>query len=304
MTLPKKSFFIVAIFLLFLCAVAFRHRHEKSVAGLQKESIHIQNMDRIFYVHVPPGKTDQPFPVLLAFHGRLGTGDGMARLSQLNAVADRHHFLVAYPNGYEKSWADGRGKTAADTDHIDDLGFVKKLLEKLNEEYRIDPKKVYASGISNGGFFAQRLACEMSDSFAGVEAVASTLSEATSLSCKPKNPISVMIIMGTNDPLVPFNGGEMSSGNHPKVLSAQDSFKRWAEIDSCEGQPELTKISDAVQLYSYASCKDNSHISLYTIQGGGHTWPGGVQYLPEIMVGKTNRDIDAGELFADFASLR
>lgn len=259
----------------------------------------------VFYTFIfHLGKTDQPLPVLLAFHGRLGTGDGMARLSHLNEVADRHHFIVAYPNGYQKSWADGRGKIAADTDHIDDLGFVRAVLEKLNAGYRIDPKKVSASGISNGGFFVQRLACEMSEPFTAVEAVAATLSEATSGSCKPKNPVSVMIIMGTNDPLVPFNGGEMNSGNHPRVLSAQDSFQRWAEIEGCDGQPEQKKVSDAVELNSFATCKNNSHVSLYTIQGGGHTWPGGVQYLPEMLIGKTNRDINAGDLFADFASLR
>lgn len=304
MTSRKKSFFLIAIVLLFIGAVAIRHRRQGMLVGLQKQTIRIQNMDRTFYVHPPATKTDQLLPLLIAFHGRLGTGPGMSKLTHLNDVADRHHFLVVYPDGYERSWADGRGKTKADTDHIDDLGFVKGIIRELSAQYHIDTKKIYAAGISNGGFFSMRLACEMSDTFAAVEPVAATLSEVTSLSCKPKNPVSIMIIMGTDDPLVPFNGGQMSSGNHPKILSAQNSFKRWSQLDSCEGQPEQKKLSDAVQMQSYGSCKNATRVTLYAIQGGGHTWPGGEQYLPEMIVGKTNRDIDAGDLFADFASLR
>src|SRR5262249_32313417 len=147
---------------------------------------------RRYLVHVPPGlgKTSRA-PLVLAFHGGGGRARGMPRLTGLDAVSDRHGFLLVYPDGLQREWNDGRRKSG-----VDDVAFIAALVKELAARYPIDPDRVFSTGMSNGAFFSQTLACRLAGTFAAVASVASTMGELLLPSCRPSRPVSVMFIMG------------------------------------------------------------------------------------------------------------
>jgi polyhydroxybutyrate depolymerase len=206
--------------------------------------------------------------------------------------------------GEGRHWADGRGTTPADRADIDDVGFIVELIARLSSEFSIDSSRVYATGISNGGFMAELLACRAADRFTAVAAVAATLPVAVATTCQPARPISVLLMHGTNDPLVPYRGGEVVQGG-AMVKSAPATASAWARLNGCATGRSSTDLPDTsddgtrVRLDRFA-CPGNTAVALYTIDGGGHTWPGGEQYLPVRLIGRTSRDIDASSVIAQF----
>jgi polyhydroxybutyrate depolymerase len=153
-------------------------------------------------------------PLVLALHGRMGNGEGQARLSRLDSVSDAHGFLVVYPDGLDRSWADGRGATPSDKNNVNDVKFLSRLIDKLSGQYRIDATRVYATGMSNGGFMTGKLACDLSNKIAAVAIVAASRSDILASSCDPAKPVSVMLMQGRKDPLVPFAGGPLARISH------------------------------------------------------------------------------------------
>jgi polyhydroxybutyrate depolymerase len=253
-------------------------------------------------------------PLVFLLHGGGGTGEGMGELTMggFNRLADRESFIVVYPNGIEKHWNDGRGLQAyrAHRENIDDVGFISALIEHLIRTLNVDPNRIYAVGISNGGQFSQRLACELSDRIAAIGVVAIQLPEHLPSSCAPKRPVSVLMMPGTEDPLVPWEGGEIGfrrGRKFGKVLSVPESMRFWAKQNQCPESPLITHESDRdpkdgtrVRREAYVPCGEGAEVVLYAIEGGGHTWPGGDQYLPAGIIGRTSRDIDANEVIWDF----
>src|ERR1700758_270050 len=160
-------------------------------------------MDRTYTLHIPPG---DPVGLVLSLHGGGGTGIGQEGLTDFDTVADANNLLVVYPDGFDKSWADGRGASPADRHHVDDVGFLASLAGKLQSDYNIGPGHVFVTGMSNGGFMTNRLACDRADVFSAVASVAGTLGKG--VACNPARPGSVLEEHGTVDPLVPFHGGK------------------------------------------------------------------------------------------------
>jgi len=265
---------------------------------------------RTYTVHVPSDfDTANPMPLVIALHGRLGSGAGQQRLSHLDKVSDAHGFLVAYPDGLDRSWADGRGDSPSDKYGVDDVKFISQLIDKLASEHHVDRSRVYATGMSNGGFMSARLACELSNKIAAVAIVAASISTKVSAACQPAKPVSVLIFQGTDDPLVPFAGGVLGhNGERGLVLSHELAVRRWATLDHCAATPSTQHLAETVRdgtsidLQAYSDCAGGSEVRGYTVQKGGHTWPGGLQYVPEIVVGKTTRNLDASEVLWDFFS--
>ncbi len=262
---------------------------------------------RTYRVHLPPSyDAGKRWPVVLALHGGGATGRGTERLTHLGEIADRHGFIVVYPDGIRRGWADGRGGTGAERAGVDDVGFLAALIDKLAGEYSIDPARVYATGISNGGFMSQRLACELSARIAAIAVVAATIGESLAGRCKPLRPVPVLMIHGTEDPLVPWAGGKVKVGAGGRILSVNASIRKWASLDGCAATPTVTPSrkpstdGTRVRREVYGGCTDGAEVVLYAIEGGGHTWPGGLQYFPERFIGKTSRDIDAGEVIWEF----
>lgn len=265
-------------------------------------------LTRHYRLFIPPSYSPaQPIPLVLVLHGGGGSGKGMNVLTHFNRIAAREGFLVVYPDGVNGNWADGRGFTPPELAGVDDVRFLSDLITALSKTYSIDPDRVYVTGISNGGFMTQWLGCALADRIAAIAPVAAGLPANLQTTCSPSRPMAVIAFAGTDDPLVPYDGGTVGPGNRGRTLSATESIALWASKAGCQPQPTFTDLPDthlldgtSVRLASFHACTPGTDVQLYTIVGGGHTWPGGLQYLPAALIGRTNRDIDASELIWAF----
>ena len=305
-------------FLLFLlCAGLFDLSCQNAIAGQESrpgDSIIFAGLERTYRIHMPPSyDKSTPLPLLIALHGGGGSGEKTEELTLrgFNRLSDKEGFIVVYPDGIEKHWNDGREnvKYRAHREKIDDVGFIAALIDHLAKQYNLDIKRVYATGISNGAMMSFRLGCELSEKIAAIAPVAGSMPENLPARCSPSRSISILIISNTEDPLVPWGGGEIRFGRQKfgKVLSVPESVKFWATHNQCSSPPNITwepdkdpKDGTRVGKELYNQCRENSEVILYAIEGGGHTWPGGHQYLPAWIIGKTSRDIDVNEVIWDF----
>lgn len=232
----------------------------------------IGGLNRTYTVHSPPG-LDRPAGLVLNLHGAGMTGPAQAGATNYNAIADQYGFVVAYPDGVDLSWADGRGASLPDRQGIDDVGFLVALAERLREEYGVDPGHVFVTGTSAGGFMASRLACERADVFAAAAPVAGTL--ASGFPCAPSQPVSVLAVHGTADPVVPFAGGPMVGRGGPSDIVAPAAMaQRWRELDGCPAPIE--EVQGSVHRFVAAGCAGGTEVVFVQIDGGGHVWPGGL----------------------------
>ncbi len=245
------------------------------------ESMQDGGLTRTYYIHLPLSYNQQQTAALvLAFHGSSATGKDLARQSHFNDIADSEGFIVVYPDGYQKQWADGRGTTPPEQAGVDDVEFVSDLIDKLSGELAVDKSRVYVTGMSNGGIFSQRLACDLAGKITAIASVSGTMAENIAAQCQPARPIPVLLFMGTNDHSVPFGGGEVD-GNQGVNLSANDTIQQWVTHNSCSSTPLVKPAPPAINdgtsvlRIHYYSCKDNADVILYTIEGGVHTWPVG-----------------------------
>jgi polyhydroxybutyrate depolymerase len=275
-------------------------------------------MERTYTLYVPSSYVEnKSYPLIIILHGGGGTGEGMIKLTNngFNTLAEKEGFIIAYPDGIENHWNDGRGLTQyrAHRENIDDVGFISDLIDHLDKALNIDGTRVYATGISNGGMMAQRLACEMTDKIAAIGVISSAMSENLSLACSPTRPISVLIIAGTDDPLIPYEGGEIGFGDQERgtVLSILQTVGFWVSNNDCSSTPVMRWEKDTdprdgtkVRREIYSECEDGTEVIVYVVEGGGHTWSGGMQYLPIRIIGRTSKDIDANMILWDFFKSR
>jgi polyhydroxybutyrate depolymerase len=243
----------------------------------------------------------------LALHGRLGDGRGQAQLSGFAAVAKREGFTVVFPDGVDASWHDARELGPAAEQKVDDVAFLTALIDDFVSKGS-DPRRVFVAGMSNGGFMALTLACRVAGKLAGVVSVTGGVSVALSKDCAPTRPLPVAFIMGTRDPLVPFDGGTVARKNG-EVLSAEAGARFFAKRFGCEGEPVVESLPDTApddgtrtERRRWSGCEAGVHVDLYAVENGGHTWPGGWQYLGEWLVGKTAKDFSASEVAWRFFS--
>lgn len=272
---------------------------------LTPRSLEVGGITRSYFLHVPPGLGPAPAPLVLVFHGGGGTGPGTERLTRFTALADREGFLVAFPEGLEKSWNDGREFTAsrAHRDHVDDVAFVAALLDTVARSHAVDPRRVYATGISNGGIFSHYLAAHLSARIAAIAPVVGGIADPPEAWLRPAQPVSVLILQGTRDPLVPYHGGAVAFGRG-KVIDTEEAARRWAQLNGGR-EPVPEALPDGKDRCGglrtvYPGGRDGSEVVLVRLDGGGHTWPGGAQYLPERLIGRVCRDFDATALIWDF----
>jgi polyhydroxybutyrate depolymerase len=187
------------------------------------------------------------------------------------------------------------------------VGFLRKLPQELGALFSIDATRVYSTGISNGGFMSFRLACDAADVFAAVAPVTANFTAELAPRCRPARPISVAILNGTDDSLVPWGGGAIRVlfTNRGEVLSVPQTIARWRELNDCAAlEPRTVRnevADDGTTLRTHAArCAAGTELALFEIEGGGHTWPGGVQYLPRLLVGRTSRELDGAEVIWEF----
>jgi polyhydroxybutyrate depolymerase len=189
----------------------------------------------------------------------------------------------------------------------DDVAFLNQMLDALALKYSVDTRRIYATGLEDGGFMALRVGCSMSDRVAAIAAVGAALPK--TMICLPSRAVPALFMNGTDDPIVPDNGGTYKPGQF-HVLSAEDSAKAWAKFDRCGEKPAQDKISPLqkggkeTKTYAYSGCQDNAQVVLYSVKGGGNTWPGGEQYMTEKEVGKTSDALNANETIWSFLVTR
>jgi polyhydroxybutyrate depolymerase len=258
---------LVAVLLSFVCYVGARA--SALPGGDAPGELVFGGLPRTYQVHVPAG-LDHPAGLVINLHGAGQTGAEQVALTNYNAVADGHGFVVVYPDGIDFSWADGRGASVPDRQGVDDVGFLAALADRLVRDYGIDPGRVFATGMSAGAFMATRLGCQRADLFAAIVPVAGTLG--TAFPCAPSRPVSVLEMHGTADPVVPFNGGTMlGRGGYSDIVAAPAMTQRWRELDGCPGAP-AEDVQGAVHRFTAAGCADGSEVLFVQVDGGGHTW--------------------------------
>jgi polyhydroxybutyrate depolymerase len=278
-----------------------------SLSELKSITISVDNVNRDFLLYVPTGfnKLDN-LSTIIALHGGNGNPEGMLKLADFRSIADRDKVLIAYPAGIENSWNDAR-PTAANKKSINDVNFIQQISNYLTTNYKASAKRIYVTGISNGGFMSSRLACELSNTIAAFAAVAATIEQNTVYAnCNPSKPVPAMYIHGTYDPLVAILGGEMTAGSGGFIVSHAQAISKWTSINRCSNTPMTTDLADVandgttIKERKYTGGTNGAEVVSYVIQNGGHTWPQGLQYQLESIIGKTSQDMNACEVIWQF----
>ncbi|PPI93665.1 esterase [Nocardia nova] len=283
--------------------------------GDRAVTVESSGLPRQYLIHEPSSPGPGRRPAVLIFHGGGGTAENMAATTGFDALADTEGFVAVYPVGSDKSWNDGRGAdTTAGAKRIDDIAFVSAIIDRLVADNDVDPTRVYATGLSNGAMFTEYLGCRLSAGIAAIAPVAGPLPAADAADCAPTHPLPVLEIHGTADPVVPYDGGvvRMTSGRlgpgTSPVLSVDATQQLWRSKNRCGPvtTAELpTVVDDGTTVHTAtAACADNTRVAAYSIDNGGHTWPGGPQYLPAALVGKVSRQFDAATVIWQFFSGR
>ena len=268
------------------------------------QNINVDGRERTYTAHLPAGFDKQnKYPLVLVLHGGGGKGKNTNKLTGFDDISDKYGFVTVYPDGIDKQWNDGRNDFHLNPE-INDVKFISNLIDTLKILYNIDSNKVYVTGISNGGIMSFRLGCELSDKIAAFAPVAASMPESPAYDCKPARKVPCMIIFGDEDPLVPFEGGEITlpviGGKRGKVIPVNESVNYWVSFNGCSRtavESTQNEVSDGTEVVKklYKSPDGKNDVAFWLVKGGGHTWPGGFAYLPKFIIGKTSREFNASE---------
>jgi len=270
------------------------------VALVEAVTFHVQNRnngsivssgeEREYLLHVPKSyDSTRPTPLVISMHGAGGWPAQQRDLSEWNETADEHGFIVVYPAALEGSGARS-WRMSDETALASDESFISDLIDQLEKTYNIDPTRIYANGLSAGGGMSFALSCTLSDRIAAIGTVAAARVLPWSW-CRDERPVPLVAFHGTADSIVPYDGGRTWIGDitFPDV---EDWVARWARRNRCGTDAVESVVATDVTRRSYAECAGDADVVLFTIEGGGHTWPGG-RPLPEWFVGPTSRGVDA-----------
>ena len=278
-----------------------------------EKNIMVNNAKRSYILKFPKKyDKEKKLPLIIALHAG---GSNWRKFNQtitrntLEKAANDNHILLVFPEGKNNYWNDGREKLLEGQQNYDDVKFISKLIDYSIEKYNVDPNKVFITGMSNGGFMAIRLAIELTEKVTAVASVSAQMSLKIKY-LRIKQPISFMLINGTEDPVVPYLGGQMKlfkfSRNKSMVLSTKETISYFVKNNKCKkpaintSQDKQTFDMTTLTINEYRECGDNTQVKLVKINGGGHTWPGGKQYLPKGLIGRLSKEINAGEVIVDF----
>ncbi len=273
------------------------------------DTIDINGVVRNYIVQLPDKK---PAPLVIVLHGNTQTGADMAARTSWPAVARREHFGVVFPDGLNRAWADLRPDTRragrAPPKGTDDVAFIGRLVEKFVADGAADPRRIYVTGLSNGGAMTMTMIGARADLFAAAASVIFNLTDDMANAIHPSRPVPLLMMNGTADPLIPYEGGRGTSRFAvPGFWSTEKTFDFWRRVNGCETQgTTVTEIdhrdrSDPTTVTRIEfRCPPGRDVILYRINNGGHRMPGTVPdaRFPRIasaLLGPQNRDIDAAE---------
>jgi len=233
-------------------------------------------LERSYRLVIPPRLPKGRVPVVVVLHGGFGTAEGALQQGGWVEAATRGNFVVVAPEGTTRSWNAGVCCGPPVRRGVDDVGFVLAVLDELGRDLPVDGDRVYATGISNGGMLAYRLACDASDRFAAIAPVSATL---VTDGCSPTAPVSILHIHGLVDGNVPFDGGLPTKSfqpNPPVYRPVRESLDVFVQADACRPTPRV-RTRGVVTTERWRGCTGRSAVELVTIADGGHSWPGGQQ---------------------------
>lgn len=243
---------------------------------------------RTYFLYVPESYDPAtPTPLVISIHGFAEWPAHQMQVSHWNDLADAEGFIVVYPSGlsFPKRWG------------IEDVAFIADLITHLEQRYNIDSTRIYANGLSNGGGMSYMLGCRLADRIAAIGGVAGAyllpLQE-----CQPVRSVPMIAFHGTADPVVPYEGGPSHWFEMPFPV-IPDWISQRAQLNGCDSTPLSLPTQGAITGVHYTECDEGADVILYTIEDGGHTWPGG-EALPEVLVGVTTQEISATQLMWNF----
>ena len=306
----KASMFSISGFRIFATCVALA----LGIAAAPAEQIKIGGVTRTFTAQLPDNK---PAPLVIALHGNTQTGADMMTRTAWPDVAKRERFAVVFPDGLNRAWADFRPNAnragRAPPEGTDDVAFIVRLIEKFIADGVADPKRIYVTGVSNGGAMTMTLVCARADLFTAAASVIMNLTDESAGACHPSRPVPMLVMNGTADPLIPYQGGRGTSRfAMPGFWSTEKTFDFWRRANGCGTQDaavadldDRDKSDQSTVTRISSRCPRGSDVVLYRINDGGHRMPGGFAdarfpRMVDAFLGPQNRDIDGAETIWGF----
>jgi polyhydroxybutyrate depolymerase len=298
-------------------------------AGSTTETISIGGFKRTYRLHVPPSLRDgqaqvvhgksihtvKPAPrgtvaLVIAFHGSGADGAAMERLSKFSQLADSEGFIVVYPDAVGREWNDGREAPGilSQARHVNDVAFVNAMITQISRTHRIDPKRIYATGFSNGGIFAHYLGSKLANRLAAIAPVSGGLAEPAAREFNPASPLSVCVVHGAADKAVPYLGGEVDDHDNGRILATEDSVSLWVQQSgNAFAEPTSGVLSNTtadehrrVKYTRWSAPSGNAEVLLYTIEDGGHAWPTNPQTPSVLNFWRSSKSFDTTRAIWDF----
>lgn len=302
----KKIRVILLLFILssqFVSCSKYSHVQNETIYS---EFTH-QDYERSYLVHLPKNyDAEKQYPIIFVLHGITSRAKAIAGFSGFNEQADQKDFIVCYPQGYKRSWGIQIAVGPAPRKGIDDIGFFNQLIDTLALNYSVDTNKIFACGISNGGFMTALLASKMPNKFSGIAMVCSNLFNPVSTYDSSGSTIPLLLIGATDDPLLQYAGGKVKGKNKYSTRGFLPTVNYWVAKNKCLYPKDSLVIENnpndkttVIKYYSAVETAKNNAV-LYKIIGGGHAWPGRKKDFKSIFLGQISKEIDAAEVISDF----
>ncbi len=283
------------------------------IPGEHAWALRVGQLERRYVVHVPRGYDGKAaIPAVIMLHGGGGTARAAMRETGWAGKADEAGFLAVFPEatgpnprapgnfvGNPQTWNDGSGRFHSGSTNVDDVGFINALIDGLPSRFAVDGRRIFVAGFSNGASMAYRVGAELSGRIAAIAPISGHL---WLKDLQPLRPVPLISIAGTADPLNPLDGGEVRvpGGGVEHRPPLRDSVLRWAKLNGCQPEPAVIRDTDGVRWIAYSPCLRGSEVEFYTVEGLGHTWPGGQSLLPATMVGRTSGKLRANDVIWRF----
>lgn len=269
----------------------------------------VDGLDRNYIIHLPPTYGHFELPVVFVLHGGGGNAAQVQRYMGMDQIADYENFITVYPQGINKQWNDGREFREGISSH-DDVHFISDLMDTLALRYKCDTGRFFATGISNGGFFSIYLSWKLSNRLLAVAPVCANIPALLRATFHPAPPVSVLLINGTADPLVPYNGGTVGNrliGDRGRCIATDSTVAIYLQAAGITAPATVAVIPDTnkkdgctAKSFTYSSADQQLKVQLVRIENGGHALPGASQYLPRMVIGNVCNDFNGAEMIWNF----
>lgn len=301
----KKALLLIISFIASVACASTKS--ENNSQEMIHKRIKVGNIEREYYIHRPKVSSNK-LPVLFVLHGGKGTALARAKQTGMNFFADRDGFITIYPQGVDNRWNSNLNSG------VDDVAFFQAMIDEVVRFGGVDSSRIYVMGGSNGGMMAYRLACELSERLAAVVAIVASMPKDIVSSCRPSAKLPILIMAGTADPLMPYQGGLVAKGKGGgdigSVVSIDETLNLWKNINLCQGQPSKALVADRdpkdgiiTEIETWLNCAPGIKMQFYKMIGAGHGLPGrsaDKSSFSRMVGGKSTNDFDSSEVSWNF----